>query len=231
MKTIGLLGGMSWESSIEYYRILNETMRARLGGLHSAKCLLYSVDFAEVEPLQHQGRWDEAAELMVQAAQRLEHGGADLIVICTNTMHKLADEVQSHVGIPILHIADATAQAVKAKGFTTVGLLGTKFTMEEDFYRGRLCRKHGLRVLLPDSDERDMVHRVIFDELCMGTIRDSSRARYLEVCQRLADAGAQGIILGCTEIGLLIRQQDTTIPLFDTTQVHAEKAVDWALAP
>jgi aspartate racemase len=231
MKTIGLLGGMSWESSIEYYRILNETMRARLGGLHSAKCLLYSVDFAEVEPLQHQGRWDEAAELMIQAAQRLEHGGADLIVICTNTMHKLADEVQSHVGIPILHIADATAQAVKAKGFTTVGLLGTKFTMEEDFYRGRLCRKHGLRVLLPDSDERDMVHRVIFDELCMGTIRDSSRARYLEVCQRLADAGAQGIILGCTEIGLLIRQQDTTIPLFDTTQVHAEKAVDWALAP
>jgi aspartate racemase len=230
MKTIGLLGGMSWESSLEYYRILNQTVRARLGGLHSAKCLLCSVDFAEVEPLQHQGRWDEAAQLMIQAAQSLERGGADVIVICTNTMHKLADEVQRSVDIPILHIADATAQAVRAQGLETVGLLGTRFTMEEEFYRGRLSQKHGLRVLLPDRAERDAVHRAIFDELCLGTILDSSRARYLEICQHLADAGAQGIILGCTEIGLLLRQQDTTIPLFDTTRIHAEKAVDWALA-
>jgi aspartate racemase len=231
MKTIGLLGGMSWESSIEYYRILNETVRAKLGGLHSAKCLLYSVDFAEVEPLQHQGRWDEAAELMVHAAQSLERGGADVIVICTNTMHKLADEVQKSIGIPLLHIADATAQAVRAQDLNSVGLLGTRFTMEEDFYRGRLSRKYGLRVLVPDEAERDMVHRVIFDELCMGTILDSSRARYLQVFQHMADAGAQGIILGCTEIGLLVRQQDTPIPLFDTARIHAERAVDWALAP
>jgi len=231
MKTIGLLGGMSWESSIEYYRIVNETVRARLGGLHSAKCLMYSLDFAKVEPLQHQGRWDDAAALMIQAAQALERGGADVIVICTNTMHKLAEEVQRSVDIPILHIADATARAVKLAGFDTVGLLGTRFTMEEDFYRGRLSEKHGLRVLLPDRAERDMVHDVIFDELCQGIILDSSRTRYLQVCQHLVDAGAQGIILGCTEIGLLLRQDDTSIPLFDTTAIHAQQAVEWALAP
>ena len=229
MKTIGLLGGMSWESSLEYYRILNEAVRARLGGLHSAKCLLYSVDFGEIEPLQHQGLWDEAARLMTLAAQNLERGGADVIVICTNTMHKVADEVQGSVGIPVLHIADATARVVTAKGLHTVGLLGTRFTMEESFYRGRLSEKHGLRVLLPDRAERDTVHRVIYDELCMGVLLDSSRVRFLEICQHLADAGAQGVILGCTEISLLIRQQDTTIPLFDTTRIHAEQAVDWAL--
>jgi aspartate racemase len=231
MRTLGLLGGMSWESSIEYYRILNETVRARLGGLHSAKCVIYSVDFAEVEPLQHQNRWDEAAVLMTRAARSLQRAGAEAVVICTNTMHKLADQVQSSVSIPILHIADATAQAVTARGMDTVGLLGTRFTMEEDFYRGRLSQQHGLSVLLPTPAEQDMVHRVIFDELCLGIIRDSSRAQYLQVCQHLAAAGAQGIVLGCTEIGLLVQQQDTSVPLFDTTRIHAEQAVDWALAP
>jgi aspartate racemase len=230
MKTIGLIGGMSWESSIEYYRITNETVRAKLGGLHSAKCIMYSVDFAEIEALQHQARWEEATELMIAAAQSVEKGGADFVLICTNTMHKLADEVQRHIQIPILHIADATAEKIQAQGLNTVGLLGTKFTMEEDFYKGRLSQKHGLEVKIPTAEERELVHRVIFDELCLGKVKQSSKAQYVSIMERLANGGAEGIILGCTEIGLLVQQGDSPVPLFDTTTIHAVAAVERALA-
>lgn len=230
MKTIGLIGGMSWESSIEYYRITNETVRAKLGGLHSAKCIMYSVDFAEIEALQHQARWEEATELMIAAAQSVEKGGADFVVICTNTMHKLADEVQQHIQIPILHIADATAEKIQAQGLKTVGLLGTKFTMEEDFYKGRLTQKYGLEVMIPIAEERELVHRVIFDELCLGKVKQSSKAQYVSIMERLANDGAEGIILGCTEIGLLVQQEDSPVPLFDTTTIHAVAAVERALA-
>ena len=230
MKTIGLIGGMSWESSIEYYRITNETVRAKLGGLHSAKCIMYSVDFAEIEALQHQARWEEATELMIAAAQSVEKGGADFVVICTNTMHKLADEVQRHIQIPILHIADATAEKIQAQGLKTVGLLGTKFTMEEDFYKGRLTQKYGLEVMIPIAEERELVHRVIFDELCLGKVKQSSKAQYVSIMERLANDGAEGIILGCTEIGLLVQQEDSPVPLFDTTTIHALAAVERALA-
>lgn len=230
MKTIGLIGGMSWESSIEYYRITNETVRAKLGGLHSAKCIMYSVDFAEIEALQHQARWEEATELMIAAAQSVEKGGADFVVICTNTMHKLADEVQQHIQIPILHIADATAEKIQAQGLKTVGLLGTKFTMEEDFYKGRLTQKYGLEVMIPIAEERELVHRVVFDELCLGKVKQSSKAQYVSIMERLANDGAEGIILGCTEIGLLVQQEDSPVPLFDTTTIHAVAAVERALA-
>jgi aspartate racemase len=230
MKTIGLIGGMSWESSLEYYRIINETVKERLGGLHSAKCVLYSVDFAEIEVLQHAGRWDEAAREMVKAAQSLERAGADFVVLCTNTMHKLAGEIEAGVNIPLLHIADATADAVKAAGISRVGLLGTRFTMEQDFYKGRLTEKHGLDVLIPDEADRGLVHRVIYDELCLGVIKDASRSAFSEVIQRLADKGARGVILGCTEIESLVRQQDSPLPVFPTTQIHAEATVDWALS-
>jgi aspartate racemase len=230
MKTIGLIGGMSWESSIEYYRITNETVRAKLGGLHSAKSIMYSVDFAEIEALQHQARWEEATELMIAAAQSVEKGGADFVVICTNTMHKLADEVQRHIQIPILHIADATAEKIQAQGLKTVGLLGTKFTMEEDFYKGRLTQKYGLEVMIPIAEERELVHRVIFDELCLGKVKQSSKAQYVSIMERLANDGAEGIILGCTEIGLLVQQEDSPVPLFDTTIIHALAAVERALA-
>ncbi|KPL20105.1 MAG: aspartate racemase [Anaerolineae bacterium SM23_84] len=230
MKTIGLIGGMSWESSIEYYRITNETVRAKLGGLHSAKSIMYSVDFAEIEALQHQARWEEATELMIAAAQSVEKGGADFVVICTNTMHKLADEVQRHIQIPILHIADATAEKIQAQGLKTVGLLGTKFTMEEDFYKGRLTQKYGLEVMIPIAEERELVHRVIFDELCLGKVKQSSKAQYVSIMERLANDGAEGIILGCTEIGLLVQQEDSPVPLFDTTTIHALAAVERALA-
>jgi aspartate racemase len=229
MKTIGLIGGMSWESSIEYYRIINETVRARLGGLHSAKSIMYSVDFAEIETLQQQGKWDEATDLMIDAAQRVERGGADFVIICTNTMHKMADEVQNHIQIPLLHIADATAEKIKARGLKRIGLLGTKFTMEEDFYRGRLTEKQGLEVIIPTERERDIVHRVIFDELCLGEIREPSKEQYVRIMDHLVRDGAEGIILGCTEISLLIQEEDSQIPLFDTTKIHAMAAVEYAL--
>jgi aspartate racemase len=230
VKTIGLIGGMSWESSVEYYKIVNETVKQKLGGLHSAQCLMYSVDFAEVETLQHEGRWGEAAQMMAEAAQRLERGGADFVVLCTNTMHKCAGEMQRAIRIPLLHIADATAEKIKSRGIKRVGLLGTRFTMEEDFYKGRLMREHGLDVLIPSAAERELVHRVIYDELVLGDIRSSSRARYIAVMNRLVQDGAQGIILGCTEIGLLVHDEDSRVPLFDTTRIHAVAAVEYALA-
>ena len=230
MKTIGLIGGMSWESSVEYYRLINEGVRERLGGLHSAKCIMYSVDFAEVEALQHQGNWDEATRLMIDAARRVERGGADCLLICTNTMHKMAEAVQASIGIPLLHIADAAAGKAKSEGLKTVGLLGTRFTMEEDFYTGRLAQRHGLAVLIPTEDEREVVHRVIFDELCAGEIREPSRESYAAIMDRLVARGAEGIILGCTEIGLLVHDEDCRVPLLDTTKIHAAAAVDYALA-
>ena len=229
MKTIGLIGGMSWESSIEYYRIINEAVKAKLGGLHSAKSIMVSVDFAEVEILQHKGKWTEAARMMVDAAQSLENGGADFIVICTNTMHKAADEIQANVKIPLLHIADATAQLVKDSGIQTIGLLGTRFTMEEEFYKGRLSQKYGLKVIIPNAQEREIVHRVIYDELVIGEIRQHSKVQYIGIIEQMVNQGAEGIILGCTEIGLLIHEQDCRVPLFDTTRIHAEAAVEYAL--
>ena len=230
MKTIGLIGGMSWESSIVYYRIINETVRDRLGGLHSAQSLMYSVDFAEIETLQHQGNWDAAARLMVSAAQRLEKGGADCIVICTNTMHKSAPEVTANVSIPLLHIADATAQSVRQAGIDTIGLLGTRFTMEEDFYKGRLVDRHQLDVLVPTAEQRTTVNDVIYKELCRGVVEDASREAYISIIKDMIAGGAQGVILGCTEIGLLIKAKDCPVALFDTTRIHAEAAVEFALS-
>ena len=229
MKTIGLIGGMSWESSIEYYRIINEAVKEKLGGLHSAKSIMVSVDFAEVEILQHEGKWSEAARMMVEAAKSLENGGADFIVICTNTMHKAADEIQANVKIPLLHIADATAQLVKDSGIHTIGLLGTRFTMEEEFYKGRLSQNYGLKVIIPNAGEREIVHRVIYDELVIGEIKQHSKEQYIGIIENMVNQGAEGIILGCTEIGLLIHQQDCRVPLFDTTMIHAEAAVEYAL--
>jgi len=229
MKTIGLIGGMSWESSLEYYRLINEGVKSRLGGLHSAKSVMVSVDFAEIEALQHTGRWAEAAQVLIEAARGVERAGADCIVICTNTMHKVADDVQASVRVPLIHIADATAEQVKAAGLTRVGLLGTRFTMEEEFYVGRLVHKYGLDVIVPEPIERDDVHRVIYDELCLGITRAESKARYVEIMGQLIARGAQGIILGCTEIGLLVQQADSRVPLFDTTRLHAEAVVEFAL--
>jgi len=229
MKTIGLIGGMSWESSIEYYRIINETVHTKLGGLHSAKSIMYSVDFEEIEALQHQSRWEEATELMIAAARSVETGGADFVLICTNTMHKMADDVQKHIGIPLLHIADSTAEKIKYQGIKKVGLLGTKFTMEEDFYKGRLAEKHGLQVLIPDEGDRKEVHRVIYDELCLGEIKHSSKEQYMKIMENLVTNGAEGIILGCTEISLLVGKEDCRVSLFDTTKIHAEAAVQYAL--
>jgi aspartate racemase len=224
-----MIGGMSWESSIEYYRIVNETVKEKLGGLHSAKSLMYSVDFAEIEALQHAGKWNEATQAMIEAARHVESGGADFLIICTNTMHKMADEVEAAIGIPLLHIADATAEAIKAKGLSKIGLLGTKFTMEEDFYRGRLVEKHGLEVLIPEAEEREIVHGVIYDELVLGEIKSKSREQYKQIIEKLIVAGAQGIILGCTEISLLVKDEDSRVPLFDTTYIHAVAAVEMAL--
>ena len=229
MKTIGLLGGMSWESSLEYYRIINEEVKRRLGGLHSAQCLLWSFDFAEIEALQMTGDWDGAAQKMVAAAQALEGGGAQGIVICTNTMHKLAPQVQAAIRIPILHIADTTAQQIRADGLDTIGLLGTKFTMEQDFYKGRLMDNCGLKVITPNPADRQIIHKVIYDELCLGEVRDDSRREYLRIMDDLTAQGAQGVILGCTEITLLIKPKHTAIRLYDTTFLHALAAVDWAL--
>jgi len=229
VKTIGLIGGMSWESSIEYYRIINETAKAKLGGLHSAKSIMVSVDFAEIEILQHQGKWVEAAQMLINAAKNIENGGADFIVLCTNTMHKVADDIQASVKIPLLHIADATAQLVKDSGIQKIGLLGTRFTMEEEFYKGRLSRKYGLNVNIPNAQEREIVHRVIYDELVVGEIRQHSKEQYIGIIEQMVNQGAEGVILGCTEIGLLIQKQDSRVPLFDTTRIHAEAAVEYAL--
>lgn len=228
-KIIGLIGGMSWESSAEYYRIINERVRERLGGLHSARCLMWSFDFAQVEALQHTGRWDAATELMIDAAQRLERGGADFVMICTNTMHKMAGEVEGAIGIPLLHIADPTAQRIRADGYTRIGLIGTAFTMEQDFYKGRLTDRHGLEVLVPEDANRALVHRIIYEELVQGRIEPVSREAYRGVIARLIERGAQAIILGCTEIMLLVSAEDSAVPLYDTTTIHAEAAVEQAI--
>ena len=228
-KVIGLIGGMSWESSAEYYRIINRMVRARLGGLRSARCLMWSFDFGEIEALQHAGRWDNAAAEMIAAARRLERGGADFVVICTNTMHRLADEVQAAIGLPLLHIADPTAERIKEAGLGKVGLLGTAFTMEQDFYKGRLADRHGLEVMVPGDQDRALVHRVIYEELVRGRAEPASRDAYREVIARLVERGAEAVILGCTEIMLLVRPEDSAVPLFDTTALHAEAAVDLAL--
>lgn len=230
MKTIGLLGGMSWESTELYYRWINEMAKERLGGLHSARIAMVSVDFQEIEELQHQNRWEEAGQVLAKAAQQVEAAGADFLVLCTNTMHKVAPQIESAMRIPLLHIADATAEQIKQAGIDTVGLLGTKFTMEQEFYSGRLQDKHGLRVLIPSKEDREIVHRVIFEELVLGIVRDESRAEYLRIIENLHEQGAEGIIEGCTEIVMLVRQEHTTIPLFDTTAIHAQKAVEMALS-
>lgn len=229
MKIVGLLGGMSWESTVPYYRILNQTVGRRLGGLHSAKILLYSVDFQEIETLQHAGDWARAGEILADAGRRLAEAGADFLVLCTNTMHKVAPEIERAAGIPLLHIADATAEAVRRAGVGTVGLLGTRFTMEQEFYRGRL-EENGLRVLVPDAEDRETVHRVIYDELCRGEIRDASRSAFEAILRRLVAAGAEGVVLGCTEIGLLVGPESSPVPLFDTTEIHALTAASRALA-
>ncbi len=230
-KTIGLIGGMSWESSAEYYRIVNQEMQKRLGGVHSARSLMWSVDFGEIERLQHGGEWDRLANEMKDAAIRLERGGADFVVLCTNTMHRLADAVVSAVEIPLLHIADPTAQRIKAAGFERIGLLGTAFTMEQDFYKGRLRDHDGLDVMIPDARDRRVVHEIIYKELVVGDIRPESREAYRAVMARLIERGAQAIILGCTEIMLLVSDRDSAVPLYDTTTIHAIAAVDYALTP
>ena len=229
MKTLGLIGGMSWESTIPYYRIINETVRERLGGLHSARLILYSVDFHDIERLQQAGAWDEAGRILADAARALEAAGAEGLALCTNTMHKVAAAIEAAVTIPLLHIADPTAAAVKQARIRTVGLLGTRFTMEQEFYRGRLMARHGLTVIIPDPADREIVNRVIYEELCQGEARAESRAQYREIMQRLVEAGAEGIILGCTEIALLVRPEDAPVPLFDTTGLHARSVARWAL--
>lgn len=226
MQTIGLIGGMSWESTVPYYRIINETVKERLGGLHSAKVVLHSVDFQEIERMQHAGDWAAAGRAMAAAARSVHAGGADFMVLCTNTMHKVAEAMERAVPIPLLHIADPTAQAVRARGFRRVGLLGTRFTMAEDFYRGRLRDRHGLEVLVPEPSDQAVVHRVIYEELCMGRVLEASRQPFQRIIRGLAEAGAEGIILGCTEISMLVEQAD--LPLFDTTFLHARAAAERA---
>lgn len=230
LKIIGLIGGMSWESTVLYYRQINETIKQHLGGLHSAKIVLYSVDFHEVERLQHTENWDAAGELLANAARSLESAGADFLVLCTNTMHKIAPAIEAAVRIPLLHVADPTGVAIRQAGLSTVGLLGTRFTMEQDFYRNRLRERHGLQVLIPKQKDREIIHRVIFEELCLGKIVPASRIVYCEIMADLAKEGAQAIILGCTEISLLVDQQDAALPLFDTTSIHARQAAQWALS-
>jgi aspartate racemase len=230
VRTIGLLGGMSWESTQTYYRLINEAVRERLGRLHSAECVLYSVDFEPIEQLQSAGSWEAAGAILAAAAHRVESAGADFLVLCTNTMHKVAPQIEAAIEIPLLHLADATGEAVKTAGFGTVGLLGTRFTMGEEFYRGRLTERHGLEVIIPSEPERELIDRVIFDELCVGQCLDGSRRQYLEIVDRLAARGAEAVILGCTEISLLVRPDDASVPLLDTTAIHAERAVEWALA-
>jgi aspartate racemase len=229
LKTIGLIGGMSWESTVPYYRQVNETVKRHLGGLHSAKVVLYSVDFHEVERLQHAGDWDAAGALLADAARSLQAAGADFLVLCTNTMHKVAPAIEAAVTIPLFHIADPTADEIKRAGFGKIGLLGTRFTMEQAFYKDRLRERHGLEVVVPEQADRDIVHRIIYEELCLGGIVDASRDEYRRIIAGLVAQGAQAVILGCTEISLLVAQQDAAVPLFDTTAIHAAKAAQWAL--
>ena len=229
MKTIGLIGGMSWESSLEYYRIVNETVKEKLGGLHSCKCLMYSVDFGVIEALQHQNKWDELTKLMIEAAQNLKHGGADFIVICTNTMHKMAPEIETATGLNVLHIANVTGAAISKDQIQKVGLLGTRFTMEGDFYKKRLKDNYDIEVIIPEDADRQIIHDIIYNELCLGLIKDDSRQKYINIINKLCANGAEGIILGCTEIPLLIKQSDVLIPVYDTTKIHAESAVEFAL--
>jgi aspartate racemase len=229
MKTIGLIGGMSWESTQYYYRQINQGIRQHLGGLHSAQILLHSVDFAPIEALQHAGDWDATAEILSRAARSLEAGGADFFLICTNTMHKVAVKVEKSVKIPLLHIADATARALLADKISRIGLLGTAFTMEQSFYKGRLNQQHGIEVLVPDARDRETVHRIIYQELCLGTVKPASKKTYLQIIERLQQQGIEGVILGCTEICMLVEQADTDIKIYDTTAIHAQQAVEFAL--
>ena len=230
MKTIGLLGGMSWESTTSYYKAINIGVREKLGGLHSAKICLYSVDFEEIEKLQVTGDWEATAEILSSAARSVQAAGADFLLICTNTMHKVAPEIERAISIPVVHIADATAEKLIADGIQRVGLLGTRFTMEQDFYRGRLVEEHGIEVLIPEPDEREVVHQIIYSELCLGMVLDSSRQRYLAIIDALQARGAEAVILGCTEIALLVQQAHTSVPLYDTTSIHAAKAVEMAIS-
>jgi aspartate racemase len=230
VKTIGLIGGMSWESTVPYYRQINEAVKHRLGGLHSAKLILYSVDFHDIEVLQRAGDWEAAGLVLADAARSLENAGARFLVLCTNTMHRVARDIEAAVAIPLLHIADPTAIEIKQAGHSVVGLLGTRFTMEQDFYRARLIERHGLQVVVPDAEGREAIHRIIYEELCLGIVKPESRNQYRAIMQTLIDQGAQAIILGCTEISLLVGQQDSKVPLYDTTAIHAKAAAEQALA-
>ncbi len=230
MKTTGLIGGMSWESTVPYYRLINEAVRDRLGGLHSAKIVLLSVDFHEVELLQRDGRWEEAGRLLAEGAHSLELAGADFLVLCTNTMHKVAPAIEAAVSIPLLHIADATAAEIRRLGLKTVGLLGTRFTMEQDFYRDRLEKRHGIHVIVPEEQDREIVHRVIYEELCLGKTVEASRTHFRRIMKQLAASGAEAIVLGCTEIPMLVGPADSPVPLFDTTAIHARGAAEWAIS-
>jgi len=228
MKTIGLIGGMSWESTVTYYKIINETVKERLGGLHSAKCILYSVDFQEIEECQANGNWEKSGEILGEAANNLEKAGADFIVICTNTMHKVVNQIKEKISIPILHIAEMTAEKILEKGLKNIALLGTKYTMEQDFYKSKLIEK-GINVIIPDKNDIEIINEVIYDELCLGTINSNSKKKFLEIVDKLRSKGAEGIILGCTEIGLLIKNADTDVPLFDTAIIHAEQAAIYSI--
>jgi aspartate racemase len=229
MKTVGLLGGMSWESTADYYRAINEGVKKRLGGLHSAQIAMYSVDFAQIEHMQHEGDWEGTAKILSDAAQKVESAGADFLLICTNTMHKVSPQIEEAIDIPLLHIADATAEVLVGEGIKTVGLLGTAFTMEQDFYKGRLKQRYGLNVLTPNQEDILVVHNVIYQELCQGDVRKESKDEYLRIIESLSNQGADAVILGCTEIGMLVNQSDTNIRLFDTTEIHAESAVKYAI--
>ena len=228
LKTIGLIGGMSWESTVTYYKIINETVKERLGGLHSAKCILYSVDFQEIEECQANGNWEKSGEILGEAAYNLEKAGADFIVICTNTMHKVVNQIKEKISIPILHIAEMTAEKILEKGLKNIALLGTKYTMEQDFYKSKLIEK-GINVIIPDKNDIEIINEVIYDELCLGTINSDSKKKFLEIVDKLRNKGAEGIILGCTEIGLLIKNEDTDVPLFDTAIIHAEQAAIYSI--
>lgn len=228
LKTIGLIGGMSWESTVTYYKIINETVKERLGGLHSAKCILYSVDFQEIEECQANGNWEKSGEILGEAANNLEKAGADFIVICTNTMHKVVNQIKEKISIPILHIAEMTAEKILEKGLKNIVLLGTKYTMEQDFYKSKLIEK-GINVIIPDKNDIEIINKVIYDELCLGTINSNSKKKFLEIVDKLRSKGAEGIILGCTEIGLLIKNEDTDVPLFDTAIIHAEQAAIYSI--
>ena len=228
MKTIGLIGGMSWESTVTYYKIINETVKEKLGGLHSAKCILYSIDFQEIEECQANGNWEKSGEILGEAANNLEKAGADFIVICTNTMHKVVNQIKEKISIPILHIAEMTAEKILEKGLKNIALLGTKYTMEQDFYKSKLIEK-GINVIIPDKNDIEIINKVIYDELCLGTINSNSKKKFLEIVDKLRSKGAEGIILGCTEIGLLIKNEDTDVPLFDTAVIHAEEAAIYSI--